>query len=405
MSAPEKTSAKADKEDKTPKLEDVVKGINKKYGPGTVLRASDAEGLVLDRVTTNVFDLDLALGGGLPRGRISVFKGEWSTGKSAIALKLAASFQRHCRKCGTPFAVYRIGGTWDDIDCKCGKRDPMKVIWADIESIFDNTWATKWQVLCDQLYVIQPSYGEQMVDVIDACIRSQDCDLVVVDSIAAISSQDEIEKSAEEFTMGSVPRLMGKAMRKWTSGMNAGGLLGQSKVSVVLINQYRMKIGGYGNPITSPGGKAIDFFQSVEARMKRASWITDPSTGRSVALEAEVEMAKNKTAPAMSGARYRLYFVNDTDEGYVIGDTDTDRQIIRRAVFWGLLEKSGSWFNWEGEKFQGEDAVALQLRKHPQFLDLLANNIKARELAWMDSGNKEGVVYEATKKGKGSKDS
>lgn len=388
-------------------LETVLNSINKHYGSGTILRASQSSILEVTRIPFGIFSLDSALGGvgGLPRGRITVIKGEFSTGKTALCLKAAAQFQHHCRLCGTPIALPLIGGKWEPIGCKCDKNIPMRVVLLDAERSLDVGWAAKWGINTDDLYVIQTEYAEQGIDVADRCIRSQECDLLLVDSIAALTPGIEVEQSAEQWQMGVAARLMNKACRKWTSGMNSGGLLAKTQCTLLLVNQFRINLGGYGSSTTSPGGKGIDFFQSVEIRLKRANWIEEASTKRKVAVEAEFLVKKNKTAPPMRSGMYTLYFVNQERRGYAIGDTDTDMQILRAAVFWGLVKKGGAWFTLPGKKqkpIQGEKKAAAALRKDPKLLRELQSLVEEQEISWTTHGDKD---EKATAKGSEDEDS
>lgn len=371
-------------------LDAILAQINKDYGEGTIMQASKAKTLLVDRVPTGTLSLDLALGGGIPRGRMTMFKGEYSAGKTANAMKAAVQFQHHCRYCGTAMGQYAVGSGWQDKSCACGKLEPMRVVWLDAEHSFDSDWARRWGIDTELLYVIQTEYMEQGIDVSDKCIRSGGCDLLVVDSVAAMTPSVEVEESAEKWQMGVAARLMNKAMRKWTSGMNSGGLMSQTKTTVILINQMRIQLGGYHPVPTSPGGKGLDFFQSVEVRLKKSEWKEEEGTKRPIGLETEFVVVKNKTAPPMRTGRYMMYFVDRPEEGYKVGDTDNDIQIVRAAAFWDLIKKGGAWFTWEDKKYQGEPAIAAALRKDPVTLLRLEQLVRDRELAWIRTGSGTG---------------
>lgn len=182
-----------------PPLDDLVKSINKKYGEGTLLAADQAVSLAtIERLPSRILSLDLQSGGGFPRGRISMLKGDFSTGKSVVCLMTAAEAQRTCRHCGTPFEAVSFYGEVTSFACDCGKNDPMRVVWLDSEHSFDSSWARKWGVDTSLIYVIETEYAEQAIDVADACIRSKKCDLLVVDSIAALTPGVEVEESVSE---------------------------------------------------------------------------------------------------------------------------------------------------------------------------------------------------------------
>lgn len=363
-------------------LDKIVKGINKQYGDGTILRASEAKSLVIDRTTSGIFAVDMCLGGGYPRGRLIVVKGEYSTGKSALTLKGTAETQRHCRYCGTRFEYTDMVGEVHEDDCECGKREPMRVVVLDAEHSYDPVWAAKWGVDVNAVHVIQTEYAEQAIDVTDALIRSKECDLVIVDSVAALTPSVEVEESSEKWQMGVFARLMNKALRKWTSASNSFGLLAETKCTLLIINQMRLGLGGYHPTMTSPGGKGLDFFQSIELRLKRVDEIVDPATDRPIGVEVEVSVKKNKTAPRMPGGTFKLFFVSQKD-GYKVGDTDNDQQILRAAAYWKLIEKGGAWFTFpDGTKYQGAEKAAAAIRSNPELLKKLEEGVRMREFSW-----------------------
>ena len=171
-----------------PKLLAALAKINKAYGKDTIVRASEAKALRLQRVPFRIPSLDLACGGGVPRGRIIMLKGEESTGKTLAAMKALVQFQRRCRFCAKEREVFNMfTGEVVDGPCICDKTEPMQCVWLDVEGVWDNDWGVKNSVDIDNLHVIRPAYTEQGVDVTDLVIRSKECDLVVVDSIAAMA--------------------------------------------------------------------------------------------------------------------------------------------------------------------------------------------------------------------------
>ena len=363
-------------------LDKIVAEVNKKYGEGTILRADEAKSLVTERIPTGVFDFDMRIGGGFPRGRITVIKGEYSTGKSVLCLLAAANAQRHCRHCGCAFEYVDLLGEVHELDCKCGKKNPMRVVILDAEHSFDADWAAKWGLDVSETYVIQTEYAEQAIDVADACIRSRECDFLLVDSVAALTPSVEVEESAEKWQIGVFARLMNKAMRKWTSAINSYGMQSEEMCTIVLINQLRMSLGGYRPTTTSPGGKGIDFFESVEVRLKRVGEVTAKGTDRPLGIEVEYVIKKNKTAPLMPGGLFKLFFVGERG-GYQIGDTDNDVQVLRLASYWNLIEKGGSWYTFpDGQKVQGDEKAAAVLRQDPKLMLRFQEMIRERELSW-----------------------
>lgn len=365
--------------------------VNKQYGCEAILPASQAMGLVVDRLPSSIFDLDVKIGGGFPRGRISVIKGDFSTGKSAICLKTAATSQQICRLCGDRFEYTDLLGEVHKRKCTCGSNVPMNVVWMDSENNFDPSWAKKWGMNIDQSLIIQTEYAEQGIDVADKCIRSGKCDLLVVDSVAALTPGVEVEESSEKWQVGVLARLMGKACRKWTSGMNSHGLKTLTKTTILVVNQLRTGIGGFHAYETSPGGRALNFFESLELRLKRESYIEDSVSGRPKGIRVSYVPKKNKTAPINGGGEFALYFVCDPGR-YSTGDTDTDLQALRLSVYWDLeyVKKNGAWYTFaDGTKVQGEVAAADRLRTNPEILLKLMEEVEARELSWRETGVKE----------------
>jgi len=370
-------------------LEALVKSINTKYGAGTLLTADKATSLVIDRLPSRILSLDLQIGGGFPRGRISMLKGDFSTGKSAVAMLATAEAQRSCRHCGTPFEAVSFYGEVTTFDCECKKNDPMRPVWLDAEHSFDSSWAKKWGVDPSRLHVLETEYAEQAIDVADACIRSKQCDLLVADSIAAFTPGVEVEESSEKWQMGVLARLMGKALRKWTSGLNSYGLLGQTKCTIILINQMRISFGGYHPTTTSPGGRGLDFFESLEVRFKKNAPIEEPGSKRPIGISVEFVIKKNKTAPLGTGGLFSLYFV-PVPGRYNIGSTDIDAQVLQLAAFWGLIKKGGAWYTFPNDtKVKGKEAAAAVLKDNPLLLEELQKIIMERELVWQETGELE----------------
>lgn len=363
-------------------LMDVVNGA---YGKGTLLPANEATSLVKDWIPTSVFDLDIRTGGGFPRGRITMLKGEYSSWKTSLALKGLANAQRMCRFCGKPFEIVDHFGEVFSLDCACRAQEPMVGLWVDAEHTWDSSWSSKWGIDCDRLVLLEPESAEQAVDVVDKAIRTQACDFVVVDSIAALTPIIESEESASEQQMGVAARIFNKACRKWTAGMNSFGLLSKTKCTVVMINQMRQKIGPFAG-VTSPGGKGFDFFESLELRMKHEEHIVHEDTGRNIGAKISYTIKKNKAhAPTVPFGEFALYFskVRDVCE---VGSTDLEEQVMRFGEYWGLVEKSGSWYKHRELRAQGAKNMAVELRKHPHYLRELMDTIRKRENLWTDEG-------------------
>jgi len=373
-------------------IDGVAAIINKNFGKGTILRASDAKSLRIKRVSFGVFALDIASGGGVPRGRITMLHGDKSTGKSCIAMKIAAEFQRCDRLTGKPYLRIDSGGEIEELDFgRSGEPQPMNVVWVDLEHTFEIDWARKWGIDTDYLYVVQPASSEEAIDICDGLIRSNKCDLVIVDSIAALSPSAEIEGASGEVHMGLNARLFNQALRKWTSGLNACGLLSETQCSIVLINQFRLKIGGGVVYKTTPCGEGHKYFASIEIVFTKKDFINDPITNRPIGILVEFMFKKNKTAPPMRGGQYEIYFVNsDTNDG--IGSTGEIGQIFDFAKYWGLIKSSGKWVSFnppivkESIKIDGKKKTIEFLYNHPEIVSKLKEQVLDLEYKWREEG-------------------
>lgn len=368
-------------------IDQIIAAANKQFGPGTILRASEATSLVVDRFGSGVFDLDIRLGGGIPRGRIITYKGGFSSGKSTVAMLNVAQAQSSCRYCGALFERVNLLGEYEEFPCICGKREPMLCFWLDAEHSFDPSWAQRWGIDTDKLYLLQTEYAEQAIDLTAQCIHSRQCDLVVIDSVAALTPGVEVEQSSQDMQMGVFARLMNKALRRWTAGMNSMGLLSETKCSIILINQERVGIGGFKPTITAPGGKGIDFFESIEVRFKKHADIEDKAAARPIGIEVEFSIRKNKTYPMASPGMFSLYFVDDPGN-YRVGQTDIDAQVLRLAIYWGLVKKGGAWLTFpDGSRYQGVAKGAQALRDNPDLLEAMKIKVREKELSWTKEGS------------------
>jgi recombination protein RecA len=272
------------------------------------------------------------------------------------------------------------------LDCKCGKKEPMRVVILDQEHSFDPTWVKRFNVRTEDLLVIETEFAEQAIDVVDNCIRSQQCDLLIVDSIAALTPMIEIQESSEKWQMGVMARLLGKAFRKWTSGMNSYGLNADTKCTILMVNQLRLAIGGYKPTVTSPGGKAADFYQSLEIRLKKIQNMINKGSGRPIGVEVEFNIKKNKTFPITGDGQFCLYFVAEQGK-HSVGDTDTDVQVSRLGAYWGIIKKEGSWFYFpDGSKAYGAKKAGAMLKENPKLMTHVMDLIKEKELAWQETG-------------------
>ena len=317
-------------------LDQVLAQIEKHYGKGAIMKLGDAAGNVdIEVIPTGGLSLDLALGiGGLPRGRIVEIFGPESSGKTTVALHAIAQIQKN-------------GGI---------------AAFVDAEHALDPVYAKKLGVDLDNLYVSQPDTGEQALDIVDALVRSGAVDLIVVDSVAALTPKAEIEGDMGEAHVGLQARLMSQALRKLT------GIINKSHACVIFINQLREKVGVmFGNPETTPGGKALKFYASVRIDVRKADALKD-SDGI-MGNKTRAKIVKNKLAPPFKTAEFDiLYGEGISQEGC----------LIDLGCNYDVIEKSGSWFSYNGEKVaQGRERMRDWLKRNPEQEQEIEEKIRA----------------------------
>jgi recombination protein RecA len=331
--------------------------IEKQFGKGSVMRLGDAGATYeVESIPTGSLGLDIALGvGGVPRGRVIEIFGPESSGKTTLTLAIIASAQRH-------------GGT---------------AAFVDAEHALDPVYAEKLGVKVNDLLVSQPDTGEQALEITDMLVRSGAVDVVVVDSVAALTPKAEIEGEMGDQHMGLQARLMSQALRKLT------GNIKRSNTIVIFINQIRMKIGVmFGNPETTTGGNALKFYSSVRMDIRRIGAIKNGE--EVVGSMTRVKVVKNKVAPPFRETEFEImYGTGISREG----------EIIELGVLHNLVEKSGSWYSYKGERIgQGKDNVRVFLQQHPEVAKDIEGQIRTKlipEKATMNRGDKEAVASEA----------
>ena len=313
--------------------------IEKQFGKGSVMRMGD-EGVVHDvvPVSTGSLGLDIALGiGGLPRGRVVEIYGPESSGKTTLALHVAAEIQK-------------AGGT---------------AAFVDAEHALDPVYARKLGVQIDDLLVSQPDTGEQALEITDMLVRSGAVDLVIIDSVAALTPKAEIEGEMGDSHMGLQARLMSQALRKLTANIK------RSNTLVIFINQIRMKIGVmFGNPETTTGGNALKFYASVRLDIRRIGAIKkgDEVTGN----ETRVKVVKNKVAPPFKEVIFDILY----GEGI-----SRESEIITLGVANELIEKTGAWYSYKGERIgQGKENVRIFLQENPDIASEIEQGIRSKAL-------------------------
>jgi recombination protein RecA len=322
--------------------------IEKQFGKGSVMRLGDAGATYeVESIPTGSLGLDIALGvGGIPRGRVIEIFGPESSGKTTLTLAIIASAQKN-------------GGT---------------AAFVDAEHALDPVYAEKLGVKVNDLLVSQPDTGEQALEITDMLVRSGAVDVVVVDSVAALTPKAEIEGEMGDQHMGLHARLMSQALRKLT------GNIKRSNTIVIFINQIRMKIGVmFGNPETTTGGNALKFYSSVRMDIRRIGAIKNGE--EVVGSMTRVKVVKNKVAPPFRETEFEImYGTGISKEG----------EIIELGVLHNLVEKSGSWYSYKGERIgQGKDNVRTFLQQHPEISNDIEALIRAKlipEKATMNRG-------------------
>ncbi len=321
------------KEDgKTKALGLAVDHIEKQFGKGTIMRLGESVQQNVETFPTGSVSLDLALGGGIPKGRIIEVYGPESSGKTTLTLHAIAEVQKR-------------GGV---------------AAFIDAEHALDPQYAQRIGVNLETLLVSQPDNGEQALEIVESLVRSNAVDLIVVDSVAALVPQAEIEGDMGDSHMGLQARLMSQALRKLTA------IISKSKSTVVFINQLRMKIGVmFGNPETTTGGNALKFYASLRMDIRRISQIKQGDAV--IGNRTRVKVVKNKIAPPFREAEFDImYNEGISREGDVL-DLATEREIV---------EKSGAWFAYNGEKIgQGREAAKNYLRENPKVLEKIAKQV------------------------------
>jgi len=332
-------------------LDSLVKNLQGKYGAGSISLYGKNQ-VVVERVPIDSFYLTELLGGGYPRGRMMEIYGPESSGKTTLACYFAGQCQKHYFEDKQRYGV---------------------VAYIDVEHALDPAYAATFGLDMDKVVFSQPDSAEQALDILDDIIESDQVDMVVIDSVAALSPQRELDGEMGDETMGLLARLMSKACRKLQSKMTP------KSASIIWINQVRMKIGiTYGNPETTPGGNALKFFTAV--RMTTRTTADDrifDKAGKQIGMISKVKTIKNKVAPPFRDCEMKVIF----DEGYQIED-----EFVQAFVKYGIIKKAGGWYTVAmtkvgdeitPEKVQGEEKVLVWLKSHPDIYAEYKERLKA----------------------------
>ncbi len=317
----QKTDTKSGERDKALSL--VLNQIERNFGKGSIMRLGDASKMRVETISTGALTLDLALGGGYPKGRVVEVYGPESSGKTTLTLHAIAEVQRQ-------------GGV---------------AAFVDAEHALDPVYAAALGVDIENLLVSQPDTGEMALEIVDQLVRSAAVDLVVIDSVAALTPRSEIEGEMGDLAVGSQARLMSQAMRKIT------GNIGKSGCTVIFLNQLRLKIGVmYGNPETTTGGNALKFYASVRLDIRRIQTLKKGT--EEYGIRAKVKVAKNKVAPPFRLAEFDILFGKGISTLGCLLDLAEETSVISRK---------GAWYNYEGENIgQGRDNSIVWLEQNPE---------------------------------------
>ena len=331
-------------------MDQAISQVERAYGKGAIMRFTDNEVVPVEAIPTGALSLDLALGvGGVPRGRIIEVFGHEGTGKTTLALHIVAEAQK-------------MGGM---------------AAFIDVEHALDTTYARNIGVNLENLLISQPDAGEQALEIVETLIRSGAIDVVVIDSVAALTPQAEVEGEMGDAHVGLLPRLMSKALRKLS------GVTNKSNTCVIFTNQIRQKIGVmFGNPDTTPGGLALKFHASVRLEIRRA---TQNKEGTDVlGNRVLVKVVKNKVAPPFTEAEFDVTF------GKGISKEGT---LLDIAVESGLIDKRGSWFSYNSERIgQGRNNVKTYLEQHPEISAELDRKIRENLSSIVQTGETIGSI-------------
>ncbi len=320
------------KQDKKEELQQAIDEIKQKFGEGAIMRLKEIRPVDIDSISTGSISLDIALGvGGVPRGRVIEVFGPESSGKTTLALHIAAEAQSK-------------GGI---------------AAFADAEHAMDPGYAKKIGVDVEELLISQPGSGEEALQIVETLVRSGRVGVIIIDSVAALTPRTEIDGEVGQFQIGLQARLMSQALRK------LAGITAKSKTTVVFLNQTRMKIAAYGNPVTTPGGLALKFYSSVRINLRRTAQIK--SADRIIGNRVLAKIVKNKVAAPFKTAEFDIYY-NEGISKYA--------DLVRTGLSYGIVKQSGAWYQFNKEKLgQGMEKSKKFLKEHLDIAGEIKKNI------------------------------
>jgi recombination protein RecA len=323
---------KLTQEEKQKQLQATIDKLDKQFGKGSVMKLGDTDAMDVEVFSSGSLGLDIALGGGVPRGRIIEVYGPESSGKTTQTLHMIAEIQK-------------LGG---------------KAAFVDAEHAFDSIYARNLGVDTENLYICQPDYGEMGLSVVESLVKSGSMDIIVVDSVAALTPKAEIEGEMGDSKMGIHARLMGQAMRKITAAVS------NSNCTVIFINQLREKIGVvFGSPEVTTGGNALKFYASVRLDIRRKQQIKDGTD--IIGNHTVVKVVKNKVAPPFKKAEFDIMYGTGIS---------LSGEVLDLGVEYGIINKAGSWFSYNGDKLgQGRETVKKVLEDNPELLEEIRRKV------------------------------
>ncbi|MGI6423067.1 MAG: recombinase RecA [Candidatus Dojkabacteria bacterium] len=333
------TSVKKEVKSASPKAKAIdiaVAQIEKQFGKGSIMKLGSKERVVVDVIPTGALSLDLALGiGGIPKGRIIEIYGPESSGKTTLSIHILTEAQ---------------------------KRGEA-VAFIDAEHAFDPVYAQNIGLNIDELYISQPDFGEQALEILETLVRSAAFGVIVVDSVAALTPRAEIEGDMGDSHMGLQARLMSQALRKLTA------ITGKTGTTIIFLNQLRMKIGVmFGNPETTTGGNALKFYSSIRMDIRQRDKIM--KDGHVIGHSRVVKVVKNKMAPPFKEATFDMIYPKGIDK---------ESSILDAALQLGIVEKSGAWFKYKDQQLaQGKDSTVALLREDSKLKDAIEKEVRAK---------------------------
>lgn len=374
--------------DRADKLSSVVQGTQKAYKRNIFVSGGDDRVMVVPRASTGLYCLDAMTNGGLPFGRVTMLMGPAKGGKTTTYMRSLGNAQKLCANCYKP-GTFKRGiirlpnlqtGEVEDVEtdviceCPCGNPRDMIVLWVDSEGVFLSTWAQKMGVLPEKIILLRPSYGEQAYDTITAFVSVKEIDLIVIDSIAALTPSAEYEASMEENQQGVAARMNNRFIRKIVSGMNEA-FQEDRPITVWMVNQYREKIGVmWGNPECLPGGKGQEFVTSVEIELRPGKTHTDPDNGEPIKCDFSFTVKKNKVG--VSGGKGQFsQSAMDTDL-FKVGDLLEHEDVVGKAVELGIVKNPGQGvYEYNGETYRGISKLVRYLAENVQYYQFLKNQM------------------------------